>query len=204
MKESLQELILRPGFVEKCEAWRSRNIAVDTLADIYDGKVWKEFLNPNGLPFLSLPFNFALTLNLDWFQPFRNTVYATGAIYLAVQNLPRKERYASDNVILVGVIPGPSEPKKTTNSYLAPLIDELKQLWDGVLMKSISNSQVVVRAALICTACDIPAARKVSGFVGHNAVCGCSRCLKNFPTASFGEKLGLIVHFGLNVPKMFT
>ena len=36
--------------------------------------------------------------------------------------------------------------------------------------------------------CDIPAARKVSGFVGHRATLGCSRCLLPFPTANFGDK----------------
>ena len=46
----------------------------------------------------------------------------------------------------------------------------------------------MVRAALLCTACDIPASWKVSGFVGHNALHGCSKCLKMFVTASFGEK----------------
>ena len=74
------------------------------------------------------------------------------------------------------------------NAYLAPFVDELKQLWAGVLMQSFSGTQVVVRAALICTACNIPASRKVSGFVGHNAFRACSRCLKSFPTTSFGEK----------------
>lgn len=55
-------------------------------------------------------------------------------------------------------------------------------------MQSFTGTMVIVRAALICTACDIPASRKVSGFVGHNAFRACSRCLKSFPTASFGEK----------------
>ena len=45
-----------------------------------------------------------------------------------------------------------------------------------------------VRAALLCTASDIPATRKLGGFVGHGSLKGCSRCLKNFPTAHFGEK----------------
>ena len=45
-----------------------------------------------------------------------------------------------------------------------------------------------VRAALLCTACDIPAARKLCGFVGHGANKGCSRCLKSFPTAEFKTK----------------
>ena len=99
-------------------------------------------------------------------------------MYMSILNLPREERYTVENV-LVGVLPGPwAEPKKTMNSYLAPLVRELKQLWNGVVMKSASGGSIFVRAALICTACDIPASRKVSGFVSCNAYLGCSRCLK--------------------------
>lgn len=35
-----------------------------------------------------------------------------GAIYVAIQNLPSQDRYSSENIILIGVIPGPREPKK--------------------------------------------------------------------------------------------
>ena len=175
--ESLKEMLVRPGFLEKCEAWRSRKVEDGLLADIYyDGNIWKDFLNPNGVPFLSVPYNFALTLNIDWFQPFTHTNHSTGAMYLAIQNLPRNERYTRENIILVGIIPGPHEPSKTMNDYLKPLVRELQEL---------SKANVIVRAALLCTACDIPACRKVSGFVGHNALHG---CFKAFPTSNFGEK----------------
>ena len=50
------------------------------------------------------------------------------------------------------------------------------------------DGSVIVRSALICISCDIPAARKVCGYVSHNAFRGCSRCLKEFPTRTFGEK----------------
>ena len=55
-------------------------------------------------------------------------------------------------------------------------------------MQSSTGISVIVRAALICTACDIPASRKVSGLVGHSAYRACSRCLKEFPTEQFGQK----------------
>ena len=109
-------------------------------------------------------------------------------MYLAIQNLPRHERYSSENVLLVGVIPGPHEPSKTMNDYLKPLVEDLLELWQGVVMQADSKTDVMVRAALLYTACDIPASRKVSGFVGHNALHGCSKCVKTFPTGSFGEK----------------
>ena len=64
----------------------------------------------DGQPFLAAPFNYALHLNVDWFQPFTHTQHSEGAIYLSVLNLPRQERFLKENVILAGVIPGPKDP----------------------------------------------------------------------------------------------
>ena len=185
---SLQQMLQRPEFFRKCEAWRCRSISNQLFADVYDGQIWKDFMYCDGRPFLAFPNNFMLSLNVDWFQPFKRTTYSCGAIYMAIQNLPRSERFLSDNIILVGVIPGPNEPKGTINSLLQPLVEELQHLWKGVVMKSANGTSVLVRAALSCVTCDIPAARKVCGFVGHNARLACSKCLKVFPTESFGQK----------------
>ena len=62
--QSLQEMILRPRFVEHCEVWRKRNVPPGMLNDVYDGKVWEKFMVYEGTPFLSLPHNFALQLNM--------------------------------------------------------------------------------------------------------------------------------------------
>ena len=84
---------------------------------------------PDGI--VSLPYNFALSTNIDWFQPFKHSTYSMGA-------MPREERYSSENIILTGVIPG---PKKVMNSYLRPLVDELKQLWGGIVMIVLPEPQ---------------------------------------------------------------
>ena len=188
--ESLEELIKRDGFHEMCEQWRQEFHAdcYDLYRDIYDGKVWKDFLAPDNVPFLSVANNYALQLNVDWFQPFEHTQHSEGAIYMSVLNLPRHKRFLQENIILVGIIPGPKEPQLHMNSFLRPLVDDLMLLWQGVPMKLSNGMQVLVRAALICVGCDIPAARKVCGFVGHRALKGCSKCLHSFPTAAFGEK----------------
>ena len=130
----------------------------------------------------SLPHNFALTLNVDWFQPFKHTQYSVGAMYVSILNLPRAERYSNE------IIPGPKEPKENINSYLCPFVNEFLELWTGVIMKNSSGVQVLVRAALICNACDIPASRKVAGFLGHNAHHACTRCLTAFLRQQFGDK----------------
>ena len=71
---------------------------------------------------------------------------------------------------------------------MQPLVAELQRLWTGVLLKNAENRSILVRGALICCCSDIPAARKLCGFVGHAANKGCSKCLVSFPTAAFGEK----------------
>lgn len=90
--DNLRRFIKRPGFFMKCEMWRNRKVPDGFLADIFDGRVWKEWQVVNGEPFLSAPRNFAFMLNVDWFQPFKHSLYSVGALYLVLMNLPRSER----------------------------------------------------------------------------------------------------------------
>ena len=106
-------------------------------------------------------------MNVDWFKPFKHSEYKVGAIYLSVMNLPDELGFKQENILTVGLIPG---------------LHELQDFLIGIPL-SVHSCSVpqVVRCALLCVACDIPACRKVSGFMGHSAVLGCSRCLKQFP-----------------------
>ena len=83
---SLKTFLLRPDSAPSSELWRQRNQTdTGTMSDIYDGKVWKDFLSPCGVPFLSLAYNCAFSINIDWFQPFKHSPYSAGAIYIAIQ-----------------------------------------------------------------------------------------------------------------------
>ena len=114
-------------------------------------------------------FLFLSILNTDWFQPFEDTQHSEGVMYLTVMNLPRNERFLQENMILVGVLPGPKEPQISANSFLKPLVKDVLDLWKGVILRT-KGTLVFVRAALLCVGCDIPAARKACGFVGHGAL----------------------------------
>jgi hypothetical protein len=180
LKSSLQLLLLQPHFVSNCLLWKNQRTCGNVFNDIYDGRSWKTFVN-NG--FLSSDYSYGLMLNLDWHQPFDNTIYSVGVIYLAVMNLPRNIRFKQENIILLGIIPGPSEPKKHINSFLNPLITELIDFYHGVDMSVDTKFSVCVKkvkCALLCVTCDTPAGRKACGYLGHNAAYGCCKCLKKF------------------------
>ena len=158
------------------------------MAIVYDGQLWKKFerftTDTNNCASCSL----SLVLNIDWFQPYKHVSYSVGVLYIAVQNLPRNLMFRRENIIVCGIISGPNEPRSHINSYLEPTVDDLTCLSKGVFMNGYLGVRVKIFAFLMCLDCDIPSPRKCGGFVGHNAVKGCSRCLKSFPTANFGEK----------------
>ena len=118
--------------------------------------------------------NLGVMLNVDWFQRYKHTNHSCGVIYLVLMNLPRKEKFKPRNVIIVGIIPGPKEPKGDINSFLKPLVDELIDFWDGVIIADtlLPGGMFKVRVALLALCCDVPAARKCGGFAGHSAAKG--------------------------------
>ncbi len=93
------------------------------MTDVYDVRLWRDWKD-----FVHIPGNLLVMLNIDWFRPHKHTAYSVGVLYLVVQNLPRTLRFKPENIIIVGTIPGPHEPKLI---FLKPMIYELIELWKG-------------------------------------------------------------------------
>jgi hypothetical protein len=138
------------------------------LGDIYDGDIWKTFKSStfgnNSEPFFNretADSHLGLILNVDWFQPYSNVTHSTGVIYAAIANLPREIRFKRENMLILGILPGPNEANlHKINHYLSPIVDELKLLWQGIMLDSTAEylEGKKIRAALILVSCDIPAA----------------------------------------------
>ena len=185
----LESLLQRKGYEDMCSKWKKRESRSDLMFDVYDGEVWKSFQNFKGTAFLAADNTYGLQLNVDWFQPYtRRNDISVGVIYMVLLNLPLSVRFKKENMIIVGVIPSLSKEPSCLNNFLDPMVDELKRLWKGVSMSTSKYPHgVQVRCAVVCFAADVPAARKLCGFMGHSAARGCSKCLKVFP-GGFGEK----------------
>ena len=77
-------------------------------------------------------------------------------------------------MLTLALLLGPNEVKlNKINHYLAPIIDELLELWDGF---NLPTAEKNVRLAVICYSNDIPAVRKLCGHA--SALAGCHRCYK--------------------------
>ena len=62
--------------------------------------------------------NIGLLLNVDWFKPFDRSEYKVSALMMSVINLPRSERFKKRWTMVLGIIPGPTEPKGNINTFL--------------------------------------------------------------------------------------
>ncbi|CAC5425176.1 unnamed protein product [Mytilus coruscus] len=121
--------------------------------------------------------HYGLMINLDWFQPYEHVQYSVGVMYAVILNLPRNERFKLKNVVLIGIIPDMGK-EPSLQTFLGPLIDELKSVWThGFSSNSFQSKKDKqnFKLALMCVGCDIPATRKLCGFLGHGATLGCSK-----------------------------
>jgi len=157
------------------------------LRDIWDGSVMKDFRGPKGKPFISSHsegcYRFAFTW--DGFNPWGNKeagkIATVSAMYMVCLNLPPRLRYRPENIFLVGLIPGPTEPTVDQfHHFLKPLVDDLLILWDSGMRLNATprypNGRTV-QAAVVALVADLPATRTAAGFAHHSSSFMCSFCL---------------------------
>ncbi|CUA74793.1 hypothetical protein RSOLAG22IIIB_11485 [Rhizoctonia solani] len=153
---SLRYMLLRPSFIQLLREGsqsRQRERPHDTYYDVSDGLVWKsariglrrvfrrdgtvadEPITPGSDTHVSsLGYGIFAALNIDWFRLSKKR--SSGAIYLAILNLPRYARYRIENIILACVISGPKEPHlEDLNFVLEPIVESFKRLYAGVAVQ---------------------------------------------------------------------
>ncbi|GET61689.1 uncharacterized protein LOC107327733 [Rhizophagus irregularis DAOM 181602=DAOM 197198] len=204
IKQQLEAMYRQPNFENSLRHWINHPTFDNILTDIYDEipqfplssiyrvatsnghshvwKTFKEMTDESSNNFFRSDVadsHLGLILNLDWFQPFDGTIHSTGVIYAAIGNLLRDVRFKRNNILILGLLPSPDEVSlHKINHYLAPIIDELKSLWEGVTLNQTYECQEGKRicAALILVSCDIPAVRKICEHI--SALVSCHRCEK--------------------------
>lgn len=115
--------------------------------------------------------NLRLALSTDGMNPHGNlsTQHSTWPVVLAIYNLPPAVCMKRKYLMLSILISGPKQPGNDIDIYLAPLLDDLRLLWEeGVrVFDSFKNEYFILRATLLCTITDFPAYGDLSGHTVH-------------------------------------
>jgi hypothetical protein len=162
--------------------WKEENN--DQTSDIFDGAHYQGLLgkhvdvdgNLQSHTFFSDPRDIALGFGTDGFSPYDHRKATTWPLFIFNYNLPPDIRFHKENVMCIGVIPGPKKPWDC-DSFLYPAIEELVRLELGVKSyDSLSKDIFLMRAYLIILFGDIPAVSMIMRMKGHNGLCPCRLC----------------------------
>jgi hypothetical protein len=160
----------------------------ETVQDVFDGDAYRTLrgthLGPGDYCFFDNPDDVALGLSTDGFTLFkrrRRGLSTAWPIIIIIYNFHPRTRTRLENVICLGVIPGPKQCKDL-NSFLIPLLEELLSLEAGVnTSRPPANlgdpeEPFLLRAFIIMLFGDIPAVSKLLSMKGHNAIMPCRAC----------------------------
>ena len=150
VRDTLPRFLQRPGCALKCELCRERDVPHGFLSDVFDGCVWREWQYLNDKAFLAVSRNYAFMLNVDWFQPFKHSLYSGGALYMVLMNLPRSERFKLENVMLVLQFCNVEGKAYTLHRTLHSRTLVLKnQEWFDVILQLLEALKVLHNSGLI-------------------------------------------------------
>ena len=155
-----------------------------TITDVMDSRSYRRLLTKNvvvdgkRLPhkYLDDDRDFALGLSTDGFAPFKRRTKTAWPLILFNYNLPPDIRTHLENILGLGVVPGPKKPVDF-DSFLWPFVQEMLRLSVGVhAYDALSECFFALRAYLIRVFGDIPAISMVMRMKGHNGSCPCRMC----------------------------
>lgn len=165
--------------------WHYTNGTDDgTMRHPVDSISWAQ-VNDNWPDFAAEPRNLRLGISTDGMNPFsmQNTNHSTWPVLLVNYNTPPTMCMKAENIMLTLLIPGPTAPGNNIDVYLAPLIDDLKDLWaEGIeVYDSFAKENFTLRAMLLWSISDYPALGTLSGckVKGKQA---CNVCGKDTPS----------------------
>jgi hypothetical protein len=160
----------------------------NVVDDVFDGQNYRSLRGTQLRPdsnyrIFDNPEDIALGISTDGFTLFkrrRRGLSTAWPIIFVNYNLHPRIRTRLQNVICIGVIPGPRQCKDL-NSFLIPLLEELLELEDGVHSSGLTPAEgegynFLLRAFVILGFGDIPAVAKLLLVKAHNALTPCRAC----------------------------
>jgi hypothetical protein len=185
-KEWLGEMLCCPGMEDLLD----RDVSPSRdgiMCDIWDGPELHALLDTDGKTFIRRDGSegrYLFSFCMDGFNPFQlkqaGKKASVVAMYMVCLNLPPEDRYKIENIFLVGIIPGPHEPRKEEiNHLLSPLVDDLLDSYKyGVWYSQTHNYKNgrYARSALVPIVCDTPVSCQVTGRTSATSTHFCPYC----------------------------
>jgi hypothetical protein len=145
-------------------------------SDFWTGQLCRDLKEIKGL--FGKLMDMGFSLSTDGVKVFKTrSAFNIWPLMLVNLNLPPSVRYRRKNLLMVGFIPGPRNPKHL-NSYLQPLIAEFIQLQQGIItFNAATNSEFKLFAHIVVVTADMPGREKLMYLKGNRAYQYCPYCM---------------------------
>nr|BAV56711.1 transposase [Ipomoea nil] len=172
--------MFRSKDISKELTWHSDNKVCDGyLRHPADAPCWRT-VDEMWPDFANEPRNLRLALSADGINPHSvmSSTYSCWPVIMITYNLPPWMCMKRKFMMLSLLISGPKQPGNDIDVYLAPLIDDLKVLWEEGIeaYDAYRQEKFVLKAVLLWTINDFPAYGNLSGCTvkGYHAcpICG--------------------------------
>src|SRR6266852_7528973 len=125
--------------LQYCADEHAKTHKPETITDNFDGLHYRSLLEERVvIGDQTYPYNYfsdhcdiALGFATDSFAPFKKQKHTVWILLIFNYNLPPDQRFQKDNILCIGIIPGPKKPWDT-DSFIYLLMRELLELVIGV------------------------------------------------------------------------
>ena len=197
LENQIKNLFAQKGFYDSLGHRFKRKNKGNRFEDIYDGSLYKNLCENNGI--LSFQENISFTLNTDGAPVFKSSKTSIWPIYLIINELPYKQRMNKENMILASLWYGNKKPSMGT--YLKPFLNSLTKLNSGILCQSPDKGEFLCKAMLLCGTADLPARSLLCNHVQYNGAFSCWKCEQEGESATVGRGHARIFPFQKENPK---
>jgi hypothetical protein len=162
-------------YPSRCQQERGSNDVQGKMTDVWNGHLIKILQQKH---ILDRETDLCFTFSTDGVKVFKTrSAFHIWPLFLINNNLPIDERYKKENVLLLGVIPGPNQPKDL-DSFLRPMIDEFKALQTGIpeVYNGYTQQYFTLRAFIPFVCADSKGQEALMGVTGLNSYRYCFYC----------------------------
>lgn len=182
----LQKMFNRPGFYTSLSHRFSREKNIDNnIEDIYDGSIYRTYLERDSIFDLKCLNNISFTWNSDGIPLFNSSKYGVWPLSLQINELPIKVRNKVDNMILVGLWHGPKKP--VANLFMNCFMPQFSKLYRGVSIHVTDiGREIELKALVLGGTLEMPAKALFSNMKQFNGKMRCHKC--KIETVKIGNK----------------
>ena len=166
-------------WIAEARTWHARaEVGGNIMRHPIDSIAWRR-MNYEYPDFAREQRNIRLAISTDGFNTFGNlsTNQSVWPVILAPLNLPPSQCMRPEFSMMALLIPGPKAPSEDIDIYLAPLVEELNELWEEGVQSfdSFRKEEFTLKAMLMWAIHDFPAYGTLSGCVVYDYL-GCPIC----------------------------